>query len=340
MAIMRTRARIIRLIRNGLISLLLLPALAGLANSQTQTADAVDTIHIDSNLVNLQVSVLSQDPLKSPMSLQRRDFLVLDEGSPQEIVFFESADAPFDLVLLLDLSGSTAEKLKLIRKSSKRFVQAARPLDRIAIVTFTDEVQIISPLTSDHKELFRAIDDIEKPGGGTSFWDALRYVYEAVVKPGQASRRTAIVVMTDGVDNALPEVGGEGSRTTFAELANIAGHSDSVIFPVFLDTEEDEVKRHRTPASAYVLARAQLAQLAEASGTVVRRANRVSDLENVYEQIMGALGTVYSIGYQPLNNRRDGQWHEVSITLVDHPELIARTRRGYYSKSLAATTAK
>jgi Ca-activated chloride channel homolog len=325
-------------IRSVLLPVALLLMLA--TSSQSQIPEAVDTIRIDSDLVNLQVSVLSHDPLKPPTYLQQRDFKVLDDGSPQEITFFAAADAPFDLVLLLDLSSSTSKKLKLIRKSSKRFVEASRPLDRIAVITFTDDIQIISPLTSDHKELLRAIDDIERPEGGTSFWDALRYVYEAVLRPGQSSRRSAVVVMTDGVDNALPDVGGVGSRTSFEELANLAARSEAIIFPVFLDTEAEEVKSHRAPASAYVSSRAQLAQLAESSGTVVHRASKLSDLESVYEQIIRDLGTVYSIGYRPVNNQRDGKWHQISVGLVDRPDLTARTRNGYYSVALASGSPK
>ncbi len=318
------------------VVMLLALAMSGYA----QTAEPADTIRIDSDLVNLQVSVLSHDPLKPATSLQQRDFRVFDEGTPQEITFFGAADAPFDLVLLLDLSGSTANKLKMIRKSSKRFVEACRPMDRIAIVTFAENLELVSPLTSDHKVLERDIDDIERLSDGTNFWDALRYVFEAVVRSGHSSRRTAVVVMTDGVDNALPDVRGEGSRTTFEELANTAEHSEAIVFPVFLDTEKEELKRHSTPASAYVLARAQLSQLAEISGTMVHRADKVSDLESVYQQIIRDLGTVYSIGYRPANNTRDGKWHKVNVGLVDRPELAARTRSGYYAGSLAASTPK
>jgi VWFA-related protein len=302
-----------------------------------QTTEAPDTIRIDSDLVNLQVSVICHDPSKAPTPLQQRDFLVFDEGAPQEIEFFGAADAPFDLVLLLDLSGSTADKLKLVRKSAKRFVEAARPLDRIAILTFTDKVQIVSQLTSNHQELRQSIDDIEKPGGGTNFWDALRYVLETVARTDQASRRSAIVVMTDGVDNALPDVGGEGSRTTFEELLDIAERSDAVIFPVFLDTEKEEVKRHRATREAYLTARGQLAQLANASGTEVHGANKLADLESIYDQIIRDLGTVYSIGYRPAHNARDGKWHKISVGLVNHADLAARTRSGYYAKGLLST---
>ncbi len=337
------RSRGLRSFAAGIFSGLILPIAALLIPAlpaPAQCVDTSDTLRIDSDLVNLQVSVLSHNPLQHPTNLQQRDFRVLDDGSPQEITFFETTDAPFDLVLLLDLSGSTADKLKLIRKSSKRFVQAARPLDRISIVTFSDEIEVVSSLTSDHKQLLSAIDQIEKPRGGTSFWDALRFVYESVIHPAQSARRTALVVMTDGVDNALPDVDGDGSQTTFAELTNIAAHSDALIFPVYLDTEPEEIKRHQTAAGAYKIAREQLAQLAAISGTEVRQARRVSDLDNVYEQIISALGTVYSLGYHPLDNKRDGKWHRISVGLVDRPDLTARTRSGYYSPSLASTTQK
>ena len=307
--------------------LVFIPALS----CPAQTTEPVDTIRIDSDLVNLQVSVICHDPTKPPSSLQQRDFLVFDEGASQEIAFFEAADAPFDLVLLLDLSGSTSDKLKLIRKSSKRFVEAARPLDQIAIVTFTDRVQIVSRFSSDRAALIKSIDNIEAPSGGTNFWDALRYVLETVARRGPGARRSAVVVMTDGVDNALPDLAGEGSRTTFEKLLNLAEHSDAVIFPVYLDTEKEEVKRHRSTPGAYVTARGQLLQLANVSGTEVHRANKLTDLEGIYHGIIRDLGTVYSIGYRPANSERDGKWHKVSVGLVNHDDLATHTRSGYYA---------
>ena len=95
------------------------------ATAQAQAPDSTDTIRIDSDLVNLNVSVLSKTPVQGVAPLQQKEFAVFENGAPQEISFFASAEAPFDLVLLLDLSGSTAKKIDLIRKSSKRFVEAA-----------------------------------------------------------------------------------------------------------------------------------------------------------------------------------------------------------------------
>ena len=340
MAIMQTRridnrnSQFRRSVPFGLRLLaVLLIAAAGCA---AQTVDPVETIRVDSDLVDLQVNVLNHDPSRLPAPLQPRDFFVVEDGVPQEITFFAAADAPFDLILLLDLSGSTADKLKLIRRSSKRFIESARSMDRIALVTFTDVAQVVSPLTYDRAELERAIAAIKKPMGGTNFWDALKYVLDLVARPGRASRRSAVVVMTDGVDNALPDVFGEGSRTTFEELLNAVRHSNAIVFPIYLDTEKETVKRHLTPMSAYAMARDQLAQLAEASGSVVYRADKLKDLEGVYKQIIRDLATVYSIGYRPKNGSRDGKWHSVNVQLVNHAELTARTRSGYYARMLGS----
>jgi VWFA-related protein len=319
----------------SLILLLLSVIIIGAAeNCVAQTPEPVETIRVDSALVDLKVSVLSHDPTKPKAILPQTDFFVLDDGAPQEITFFAAADAPFDLVLLLDLSGSTADKLKLIRSSSKRFVEAARPSDRIAIVTFTDSVNVVSPLTYDRGALKTAIAKMEKPLGGTNFWDALRYVFDLVNRPNATSRRSAVVVMTDGVDNALPNVAGEGSHTPFEELLNIVRQSNAIVFPIYLDTEKEAVKHHLVPISAYVAARSQLAQLADVSGTVVYRANKVKDLDSVYEQVIRDLGTVYSIGYRPREGTRDSRWHAVDVRLLNHPELSARTRGGYFAKPL------
>jgi Ca-activated chloride channel family protein len=325
-----------RFLCSAIITVVCLLGLATAASAQG--SEPPDTIRIDSDLVNLQVSVLGQDPLKPPNFLQQHDFVVIDDGIPQEITFFGAADAPFDLVLLLDLSGSTANKLKMIRKSAKRFVEACRPTDRIAVIAFAEDLDVVSDLTSDHKKLVHDIDDIERLSDGTNFWDALRFVLEKIVS--QSSRRTAIVMMTDGVDNALPDVAGPGSATTFDELVSVAKHSDALSFPVYLDTEREEVQKRHTPASAYASAKIQLAELAEISGTTVRKASKLEDLETIYQQIIRDLGTVYSIGYRPANIARDGKWHPVSVSLVARPELTARTKSGYYAGGLAAATPK
>lgn len=314
----------------GLLICLLVPAAC-----LGQTLEPVETIRVDSDLVDLKVSVLSLNPQNPSPELQQKDFLVLEDGRPQDISFFAAADAPFDLVLLLDLSGSIKDKLKLIRKSAKRFVDETRPMDRISVVTFTDMTQVVCPLTHDRRLLGDSIDDIEKPVGGTKFWDSLRYVLAILNASKNSPRRSAVVVMTDGVDNALPDVLGPGSQSSFEELVLAVRAAETIVFPIYLDTEKEELRRHSTSRNAYAMARGQLAQLAEASGSRLYRANELKDLDDVYKQVIGDLGRIYSIGYRPSNRQRDGKWRSVSIQIQDHRDVIPRTKQGYYSSSLS-----
>jgi VWFA-related protein len=295
--------------------------------------DPVETIRIDSDLVDLKVSVLGAPPNTPPPNLQPKDFAVFEDGVPQEITFFQAADTPFDLVLLLDLSGSNSKNLKMIRNSAKRFVDAARDVDRIALVTFTDQPALYSSFTLDRRKLKKAIDEMDEAYGGTNFWDSMDWVLKDLIPQASGLRRSAIVVMTDGVDNALPEVTGPGSSLPFDGLIDRIRNSESIVFPIYLDTEEDNVKRHHIPREAYAMAREQLGQIASVCGTPLYRAARLSDLESVYAQVVRDLSTVYSIGYQPTNKTLDGKWRSVEVRLMNRSDLFARTKRGYYAKS-------
>jgi VWFA-related protein len=319
----------LRITIQGLLCSLLIP-LACLCQSPEQ----VETIRVDSDLVDLKVSVVSLNPQNPSSELQQKDFLVMEDGTPQNIAFFAAADTPFDLVLLLDLSGSTNDKLKLIRTSAKRFVDATRPIDRVSVVTFTDFAEVVCPLTQDRQLLRKEIDRIEKPHGGTKFWDSLRNVLAILNASGNPLRRSAVVVMTDGVDNALPDVFGDGSEISFDRLLQIVRDSDAIVFPIYLDTEAEVFKHTRTPRSAFALAREQLGQLASTSGSRLYRADKLKDLDDVYKQVIGDLGRIYSIGYRPANTLRDGKWRSVTVQIHDRQDVTARTKQGYYSKSL------
>jgi VWFA-related protein len=297
-----------------------------------QRDEEIETIHVDTELVDLNVSVFSRDPSRPAGELQQKDFTVLENGVPEEISFFASTSTPFDLVLLIDLSGSTADKLKLIRKSAVSFVEAVRPTDRISIVTFTDKPVVAAPLMTDRKQLTERIKEIEKPKGGTNFWDALAFVLKNIFGAKESFRRQAVVVMSDGVDNALPDVPGPGSEISYAELLDTVRSSESIVIPIYLDTEREMVKQRRATPGAYTIAREQLMELATESGSLLYRARKVEDLRGVYEQVIRDLGMVYSIGYQPKNRVRDGSWRSISVQLVNRSDLSARSKRGYYAK--------
>jgi VWFA-related protein len=287
-----------------------------------------EVVRVDTNLVSLNVSVYSNRLKKHVGMLGPKDFAVFEDGREEAVSFFAATEVPFDLVLLLDLSGSTYDKRDLIRESTRRFIEAARPADRLAVVAFTDVVSIVSPLTGDRGRLLEAVGKMEA-SGGSHVWDALKFTLERVVGPKTLERRRAVVMLTDGADNALAALPGRGSKTAFSDLLETVRQADALVIPIYVDTEEeDDPLSHRV----YENARRTLSLLADESGGLYYKAKKLGDLKGVYAQVIEDLGKVYSLGYKPSNDRRDGLWREVRIQMRDRPDLSARARPGYYAK--------
>lgn len=300
---------------------------ADLFDGQLVAEDEV--VRIDTNLVSFNVSVYSRKLRTQVTTLARNDFTVSEDGHPEEITFFATAAAPFDLVLLLDLSGSTSGKRKLIRKSTQRFIEASRPGDRLAIVTFSDDPIVVSPLTNDREKLLESLNGIDETKGASHVWDALKFTLDQVIGEKSPERRRAVVFMTDGVDNAMANFNA-GSETNFADLLETVRSNAALIVPIYLDTEGDQfnggfMKR------VYENARKTLMRLADESGGLYYKAKKIEDLEGVYGQVIEDLGKVYSLGYKPTNDKRDRTWRTVKIQVLNLPDLITRARPGYYA---------
>jgi len=292
--------------------------------------DPNDVIKTDTNLVNLNVSVFSSNLKMFAGSLAKEDFRVQENGQEQTVTYFASTAVPFDLVLVVDLSGSTAEKRNLIKKSTLRFIEAARPADRLAIVTFSGTTNLICPLTLDRAQLAASVLNMEG-GGDSHVWDAVKFALDDVLGPKTPERRRAVVLMTDGVDGLLARVGRiAGSKTSFADLLEQVRQTDVLIVPIYLDTEKDF--GYSGSRDVYENARRALNLLADESGGSYYRAGKISDLNGVYEQVINDLGKVYSLGYKPTNTTHDNTWREVVVSIVNRTDLVARTRPGYYAQ--------
>jgi VWFA-related protein len=302
----------------------------GAAELSSKEVEPGDVIKTETNLVSLNVSVFNSKLKTFVGSLTKDDFRVVENNEPQTVTYFASTDVPFDLVLLIDLSGSTADKRDLIKKSTLRFIQAARPEDRLAIVTFSDKPTVISPLTLDRAQLAASVNNMA--GMGNSLvWDAVKFVLDNVVGPKTLERRRAVVLMSDGDDGALSRVEAmPGSQITFADLVEQVRQTDTLIVPIYLDTENNY--GNSLVKEEYENARRTLKLLAEESGGSYYQARKLSDLNGVYEQVINDLGKVYSLGYKPTNATRDGSWRPVQVSIANRSDLVARTRPGYYAQ--------
>src|SRR5947207_11964819 len=179
------------------------------------------------------MSVVDRNTNHGVMGLGQADFRLFEDGVEQRIVQFDSSSAPFDLVLLIDLSGSTRDVVKLIRAAARRFVDAARASDRIAIITFAGRPTVVSPLTLDREALRQRVDAIDTVAGDTKLYDAGEFAMAEVTRQTKGSRRTAIVLMSDGLDGSIEGVQGDGSKITYKEFLNGVREFDGVIYTLW-----------------------------------------------------------------------------------------------------------
>jgi VWFA-related protein len=313
----------------------------------TTSAQEVDEIvRTETSLVQLNVGVVDKQG-RPITSLTRNDFVVYEDGVKQSIQHFESVDAPFSLVLLLDMSGSTVNFRQQLKLASQRFLDALAPEDRVAVIQFNAKVKSLSGFSIDRRKTAYAID-IAEGAGETHFYDALKYALRELEKEGK--RRKAIVVLTDGLDThlrnadratvskaqtdeeALAAIKPDASAD-FNAVLTAADRQGVTIYPLALPSGDP--KRLPLPSpnitGIYAAARARLQSLADRTGGHLNEINRLEYMAQLYREVAANLRTLYTVAYQAPSDRPRGKWREirVEVTLSD---LTARTKPGYYAR--------
>jgi VWFA-related protein len=332
------------------------------AQEKQDKKDEMGTIRIDTDLVSIDVMVTDSAGNRSTAGLKATDFVVYEDGVRQKISSFSSADAPFNLVLLIDTSGSTRDEVGLMRHAARRFLDELRPQDRLAVIQFNRQVELLEDLTSDRAKIEEALQ-LLKPGTGTSFYDALLLTIDEVFK--KVEGRKAIIALTDGVDSF--------GHSTYEQILPLLERSGAIVYFLELDTEEftgagmtrdcasenhfefsgKQLKKYRKEYGQdafeldlqshcllsrtermqinrrlYESARRELREMANKTGGRVYPVKDTQQLEPAYAQIAAELRTQYSIAYYTTNEKRDGRWRRLKV-VVTRPGFTPRTRPGY-----------
>jgi Ca-activated chloride channel family protein len=279
------------------------------------------------SLVALNVTVTDRDR-RLVTGLNAADFLVYEDGVPQQVQFFESNAVPIDLILLIDTSSSMSDKIDLVHKAGVGVVQRLREGDRGAIVAFSDGVNVVQGLTSDVPTLEAAILNT-RGKGGTALHNA---IYVSLKQFGRAARqagevrRQAIAVLSDGEDTA--------SLMGFDDMLTMAQQSGVSIYPISLASEYEVARQAAATGGKRYFSETQycLRKLAQETGAQAFFPQKVGELNAIYSAIAEELSSQYSIGYSPSNGRPDGRYRRIVVRINEHPELRLRARSGYLAE--------
>jgi len=230
--------------------------------------------------------------------MKESDFTVYENGIERQVTKVVPTNEPFNLVLLLDVSGSVEERIEFIRKAARDFLNTASPQDRIAIISFRDDIQVISDFSTDRKLLSRKLDEIDA-GGATALYDALGFVLADTVKQLRGER-TAVVILSDGDDNK--------SFVPFPAILEAIVESGALIYPLYIPSgliPETSVPKPEVtidPLRTRYLtlttrAHEEGQKLAEASGGVYYPIRHLQELQRAYDDVVVQLRTAYTVTY-------------------------------------------
>jgi VWFA-related protein len=321
-----------------------------------EEVDAGDVIRVSTSLVTIPVSVMDRDGRYVP-NLQKEEFRIWEDGVEQEVAFFQSVDKPFSVVLMLDTSPSTQFRLEDIQDAAISFVNQLRPDDKVMVVSFNDNIKILSEFTTDRNKLRRAIER-SKTDDGTRLYDAVDMVINQQLSRIQG--RKAIVLFTDGVDTT-------SRRASFESNVMDAQELDALIYPVQYDTSDDmnvmnyPVGRpndvwgqilggifggggggkhgggggggggypsRRGPRSEYEVASEYLMDLANNTGGREYHADSLQNMSYAFANVAEELRRQYSIGYYPKRPPEPGQRRSIRVR-ARQPNLAVRARDSY-----------
>lgn len=231
--------------------------------------------------------------------LKKEDFEVTEKGESREVLAVEPTTAPFNLVLLLDVSGSVDNYVDFLRKTARNFVNTVGANDKIAIIIFNEDVKTLSTFTTDKGKLSESLDTFDA-GGGTAFYDALAYTLAETLRPLKGER-AAIVVLSDGDDNR--------SFLAFDSLFGSIQESGALIYPLYVPSgliaasADNNVETSIDPLRSRYMAltsksEAEGEKLAQTSGGVYYPIAQIGDLQKAYDDIVVQLRTAYTVTYR------------------------------------------
>jgi Ca-activated chloride channel homolog len=306
------------------LALCFLPASAA-AGTQT-TPKKGFKIHSNVDLVVLHASVTNGHG-KRIDDLEKSDFKVYEDGTLQKLAVFSHADIPVTMGIVIDDSGSMAEKRPSVNAAAWTFVNTSNPNDQVFVVNFNDVYYIDTPgaFAQNKEQLKAALDHIDARGG-TALYDAV-YASLDHLKLGNRDKKV-ILVITDGDDNS--------SNYTFPQLLRYAEQSNAEIYTIGLLGGEHSGGLFHIGSGGDRHAAKILKELADATGGKAYFPRSLAQVNEVCGGLAHAIRDQYTLGYYPSNTARDGTFRNVRVLAYapnSHHKLVVRTRPGYYARN-------
>ncbi len=307
------------------------------------TVEDGDLIRVRTEEVLVPVSVRDQAGL--PVSgLSRDSFFVYDNGERQEITSFNRQRVPANIVLLLDASGSVFSRMRFIREAAKGFLQGLLPEDKVCVMQFADEVELLQDWTmgADTQSLLKALEWHYHPGEATTFYDGLYLAAQEQLT--RVEGRRIVILLTDGIDTSARK------RASFADALNAIRRAEASVYVISLTEslreavqkgdrgwvgrvfggyDPKELARYRRMIDE---AEKMLSKIALETGGRIFLPGKEEELAPAYRAIAEELRMQYILTYKPRKRASTGEYRRIRV-LVSPGGYEVAARDGYLGRA-------
>jgi VWFA-related protein len=327
------------------------------ATGSSPGSATLGAIHSRVTLVQVPCTVTAPDGTQV-RGLTQSDFLLFEDGAPQEVASFDAAATPASVALVIDASPSIFHQLEDMRGAARALSENLSPADEISVVSFSAEAHVLLPFSKNRALLERAIDSqylakVEN-SSESRIYESVFYAAREMFA-GRTGRK-ALVLLTDGQDSGLglswdprsaqPAIGAAASRLAFDDVARELGADGIALFivstenrprgmtPEWLDAHRGEMlitaEARRQNFPNYTL---YLAELARRAGGELYFLRETGNLNEIYRRIALAIRAQYTLGFYPAGGAAKSGWRALRVELAagaNAPGDSRLTYRGSY----------
>lgn len=274
-------------------------------------------VSVSVNLVLVPVTVI--DSLHRPvLGLGKQNFELIEGQQEQQIRYFSQEDEPISVALLLDISGSMANRIGVLREAVHQFFIHANPLDDYTVVTVSSRPEVLIRATRSIEDV-RAILEIVKPAGWTALLDSIRLA-AMTLKHARYERRV-ILIVSDGLDNV--------SRHRLSDVASFIEESNIDVYAIGVKDEASPLARLLEERIDKKL----LMRITDVTGGNTVVVEHSEDLPQAAAKISRSMRNEYLLGYCPTDGGHTRMWRKirVKVTAPGETDLRAYYRKQYFT---------
>jgi Ca-activated chloride channel homolog len=277
------------------------------------------TIRVQSNLVRVPVSVTDLSG-RAVLDLSPEDFRIEENGRQEPLArLAEPGLTPLELALLLDISGSVRPRFEFERLAATRFLRRIlRAEDTLTILAIGPQPDLIQPRTVDLDQALRSLGSMMPTQGATAFYDAVVAAAHLLRQKRAPESRRVQVILSDGEDNNSDSFG-------FQEMVLEVQQSDCIIYSI------NPAGRSIRLNQVSVEGQNMMSTLAIQTGGTAFLTDTDAELDSIFERIAAELRAQYLLEYYSSDQRGNGDFRQIVVSLPNRPGLRIRARQGYFA---------